>query len=66
MSNAEKDQWLRIKDLEAEYDYMNLYEPDDRKYADFVKRQIDEAYDVLALLKNLPSNFTLDKGENGI
>ena len=45
---------------------MNLYEPDDRKYADFVKRQIDEAYDVLALLKNLPSNFTLDKGENGI
>tara|TARA_R110002051_G_scaffold256605_1_gene315702 strand:- start:147 stop:347 length:201 start_codon:yes stop_codon:yes gene_type:complete len=61
MSNAEKDQWLRIKDLEGEFDYMNLYEPDDRKYADFVKRQIDGAYDVLVLLQNLPSNLTLDK-----
>ena len=61
MSNAEKDQWLRIKDLEGEFDQMNLYEPDDRKYADFVKREIDEAYDVLVLLQNLPSNLTLDK-----
>ena len=54
MNKEEKTQWLRIKDLEAEYDYMNLYEPDDREYADFVKREIDVAYDELALFQNLP------------
>ena len=54
MNKEEKNQWLRIKDLEAEYDYMNLYEPDDRKYADFIKREIDNAYDELSVLKNLP------------
>jgi len=36
---------LQIKDLEAEYDYYNLYEPDDRESADRLKRWIDKTYD---------------------
>tara|TARA_R110000824_G_scaffold396222_1_gene597561 strand:+ start:111 stop:299 length:189 start_codon:yes stop_codon:yes gene_type:complete len=39
-----RDLNYRIKDLEAEFDYYCLYEPDDRKSMDKLKREIDDAY----------------------
>jgi len=45
MNKQLRDLTLKIKDLEAELDYYNLYEPDDRESADRLKRLIDKTYD---------------------
>jgi len=45
MNKELRDLALQIKDLEAEFDYYCLYEPDDRESADRLKRWIDKTYD---------------------
>ena len=60
MNKQLRDLVLTIKDLEAEYDYYNLYEPDDRKSTDRIKRKIDKTYDEYDDLKKRIDNEKLD------
>ena len=60
MNKQLRDLVLTIKDLEAEYDYYNLYEPDDRESADRIKRKIDKTYDEYDDLKKRIETEKLD------
>jgi len=60
MNEQLRDLALQIKDLEAEFDYYNLYEPDERKSADRLKRLIDKTYDKYDDLKKRIDNEKLD------
>ena len=60
MNKQLRDLALTIKDLEAEYDYYNLYEPDDRESADRLKRRIDKTYDEYDDLKKRIETEELD------
>jgi hypothetical protein len=54
MTAEERDKWLHIKDLEAELDYYNLYEPDDRASIHRLQDKIDDLYEELGFPKTLP------------
>ena len=60
MNEQLRDLALQIKDLEAEFDYYNLYEPDERESADRLKRLIDKTYDEYDDLKKRIDNEKLD------
>ena len=60
MNEQLRDLALQIKDLEAEFDYYNLYEPDERESADRLKGLIDKTYDEYDDLKKRIDNEKLD------
>ncbi len=60
MNKQLRDLALQIKDLEAEYDYYCLYEPDDRESSDRLKRWIDKTYNEYDDLKKSVETEKLD------
>lgn len=60
MNKRLKDLALQIKDLEAEYDYYCLYEPEDRESAGRVRRWIDKAHNEHEDLKKRIETEKLD------
>jgi uncharacterized protein Usg len=39
-----RDLHYRIKDIEGELEWMYSREPEEKKYIDFLKRELDDAY----------------------
>ena len=54
MNKEERDNWLHIKDLEAELDYYNLYEPKERASIHRLQDKIDNLYEEMGYPKKLP------------
>tara|TARA_R110000824_G_scaffold107813_4_gene254362 strand:+ start:529 stop:723 length:195 start_codon:yes stop_codon:yes gene_type:complete len=54
MNKEERDNWLHIKDLEAELDYYNLYEPKERASIHRLQDKIDDLYEEMGYPKKLP------------
>ena len=54
MTEAQRDKWLHIKDLEAELDYYHLYEPKEKDSIHRLEDKIDELYEEMGFPKTLP------------
>ena len=54
MTAEERDEWLHIKDLEAELDYYHLYEPKEKDSIHRLEDKIDELYEEMGFPKTLP------------
>ena len=53
MNKEEKDNWLHIKDLEAELDYYHLYEPKEKDSIHRLEDKIDDLYEELGFPKDV-------------
>jgi hypothetical protein len=60
MNKQLRDLVLTIKDLEAEYDYYCIYEPEDRESSDRIRRWIDKTYEEYEDLKERVEKEKLD------
>ena len=63
MTAEERDNWLHIKDLEAELDYYHLYEPKEKDSIHRLEDKIDELYEEMGFPKTLSDVPTLKKND---